>query len=285
MFQILVFAVSFAFAGPLPEDIDLMQMEPWERASETLLKGPQGCYEWVGKASYKYQFGERGSTNGEQLFVGRTIDGVWSELHIQSLGDYDTRRKKPDSVSYRERPLFVPLMGQVKERTEDKEKRDQQESNAKVTAVVDGDGASAEVSNEGEVQNIIQRFFDSLEGGVEYSYAEWDDKTDAVLLHRYVPLNDARTPPEAHVVVAFPGGGLFPSRLSVEFPAVFKLGTFPVRLAVKGAVIDLVVKRVGDQFYPSAERYSASMSFMGIHFSSAQTITYLKAFECQADGP
>jgi hypothetical protein len=283
-----------AVAGPMPSSVDLFAVEGWEAAANRVMKGPEGCIEWVGEASYSYNVAGFGGVNGRQIFAGRTVDGVWSPLYIKSLGQTVQWNNDAPYTRYQETRMFTPLMGQIREsergsRSRDEESDADKDSTKKSEVVVDSKvskqdrsvsvGVSFESS--GEAVNLVANFLDGLEGRVESIFAEWKPEIDSVVLNRIVPIKDKRKSSNAHIRATFPNGQERPTRVVVSISKPFSVGSFPRKAKVKKANIDLRVSQVGQLLYPTDEAYTLEASYMGISVVANQTIHYRSARKCE----
>ena len=106
-------ASALAFASP-PPNVDLEDIDKWEDAAEALLDLPNGCWEWVGQASWDWNTG-RYATRGDAVFAGKTQDGVWGDVHLQPLGELlEDRRGNVARVYERSEARFTPLVGKLR---------------------------------------------------------------------------------------------------------------------------------------------------------------------------
>jgi hypothetical protein len=271
-----------AIAGSMPSSVDLFAVEGWEAAANRVMKGPEGCIEWVGEASYSYKVLGLGGVNGRQIFAGRTIDGVWSPLYIKSLGQTVQWKNDDPYIRYQETRMFTPLMGQIRESERGSRERDE-ESEVIVDSKVSRKNRSVSVSfqSSGEAVNLVANFLDGLEGRVESIFAEWKSDIDSVVLNRIVPIKDKRKSSNAHIRATFPNGQERPTRVVVSISKPFNVGTFPKKAKVKKANIDLRVSQVGQLLYPTDEAYTLEVSYMGIPVVANQTIHYRSARKCE----
>lgn len=242
-----------ALAGP-PSPEALEDPYEWVEAADTLLHGPPGCWEVVGEAVWNHDLGQFGFTRGSAVFVGRLVDGVWSELTISSLGEEWKEFREPERFGYRDgEQAFLPLLGQ-----------------------------HPDADDEGNTQpeNIVEEVLRELSGNAEYAWATWDAERDAVVLTRVVPIAERANAPEVTMTVTFPRGGTVASHALVTFPERFVVHPMPP-VVIRNARVELRGKQVGDAMFPSAEAYSAELRVLGFRFNSAQTIRYRNVVRCQ----
>jgi hypothetical protein len=281
---IFLLTMLSAVAGPMPSSVDLFAVEGWEAATNRVMKGPEGCIEWVGEASYSYKVAGFGGVTGRQIFAGRTVDGVWSPLYIKSLGQTVQWNNDEPYTRYQETRMFTPLMGQIRESERGSRERDE-ESEVVVDSKVSSKNRSVSVGvsfkSSGEAVNLVANFLDGLEGRVESIFAEWKPGIDSVVLNRIVPIKDKRKSSNAHIRATFPNGQERPTRVVVSISKPFSVGSFPRKAKVKKANIDLRVSQVGQLLYPTDEAYTLEVSYMGFSVVANQTIHYRSARKCE----
>jgi hypothetical protein len=238
-----------------PANVTPDAAEVYEKASGALLTGPMGCWEVVGRASYRWDAGRFGYATGDAIFVGRLNEGVWEGFLVRSLGeDQQWRAQMPRHVFPHDESRFVPLVGKFKSRQVD----------------LDHDGLG---------DNVLDAAFDKLGTDVDYSWSEWDDRRSGVVLHRAVPFGEDTDAPEATMSVFFPGGALLPENVDVQFPQSFSVPG--LRLArVKNATAHVRGKVAGGQVFPEAETFSFDVGFLGVAGTAAQSIAYQSFRPC-----
>jgi hypothetical protein len=260
-----LFASLSAAASPPPE-LDLGLVHQWEAAADRFLDLPAGCWEWVGRASWDWDGGRFGATSGETAFAGRTTDSRWSGVHLEPLGEMTRGRGEGSMhrVYDAENARFAPLFGNLAG------------GRVRVSGAENDEGG--ELIENAEASNVLREAIDQIGGDAETSWVEWDDARGGVILRRTFPLKEDPKQ-EAAVAVFFPGGALLPTSLDVTFPALFKQGRFP-RWSVRGAKISMRTHIANGQTFPASEAFSFDASFLGFHFSGAQTIQYRHATRC-----
>ncbi len=262
MLQLLVRA-SFA---AMPASVDLDDVGRWEDHADALTEMPDGCWEWVGDASWAWDVGRFGGSKGDAVFAGRTSDGVWGSLLLRPLGEEKWEgRDLPLRVYDVREARFAPLVGKL--------------VGSRVT-VAGPDGkplADAGLEENAEASNTLREALDELTGEAYSSWAEWDDLRGGVVLHRMMPLEDGND--EVAVAIFFPGGGLLPTELDLDFPESFRTGSIP-KWTVRDAEVHVRGTIHGDRVFPSSETFTFGFSVLGWKFSGAQTVRYRHAARC-----
>lgn len=244
-----------ALAEP-PAGLDLEDPTPWEEASRHLLDGPPGCWEIVGVATWDHDLARWGYSRGSQAFVGRLDDGVWSGLHIESLGEVYKEGKEQEFRGYPDEQRFVPLLGQLPKAGSDQD------------------------DDEEAPDNIVRRVLRELQGEARYTWAKWDDAQNAVVYTEVIPVGDKSNAPEINVDTIFPEGGTSPRSAKVVFPERIKVKRGFPSVTAHNAVVELRGVEAGGFVFPAAEAYSAELHIMGFVFESAQTIRYKSIRPC-----
>lgn len=255
----------------VPDRVDVDNLEHWETGMNRLLDGPDGCWELVGKASWRWDFGRFGSSRGDAAFIGRIRSGEWEGFHVQSMGE-DQRssgRQGKTQRIYEDELRFAPMFGKL--------------SRATVTATSDSDGSEVEVETDAQRTpgNILRAVLDELGTNVEWSYAQWDNLDQVVRYTRTVPLGKGARAQETDILVTFPEGGPLPNELEVVFPDAFKRGTVP-RITIENAKVELRGRPYGSDVLPVAETVRFDVGVLGFNFSAGQTIEYVRATPCAA---
>jgi hypothetical protein len=251
-----------------PAGVDLNDLDAWEVAAERIIDLPDGCWEWVGQASWDWDVGRWGKSQGDAAFAGKTVDGVWGEVALQPLGELRRERRGTEARVYSDEPRFAPLVGKL--------------HGARITVARDADDQDEEaraVEENVEAVNVLRRALDRIAADAFTSSAEWDDARGGVVLHRSIPLAEGRSE-EIAFDVFFPSGGTIPSQVDLMFPARFATGKLP-RWTIRDAEVHLrgVVK--GDAVFPSSEAFRFDFGFLGFRFHGAQTIVYKRIRRCQ----
>jgi hypothetical protein len=128
-----------------------------------------------------------------------------------------------------------------------------------------------------EASNTLRNALDELTGTAYSSWAEWDDLRGGVVLHRMMPLEAGND--EVAVLIFFPGGGLLPTEVDLDFPDSFRAGSLP-RWTVKDAEVHIRGTIHGDKVFPSSETFSFGFAVLGRKFHGAQTVRYRHAARC-----
>lgn len=255
---------ALALAGP-PAGIDLEDPVPWGDAASTLLDGPPGCWEVVGKAAWSYRIGRLGSLDGTAAFVGRLEDGVWSELRVEPLGEVVVERDGTESRIYPTERHFAPLMGRH------------------VPTEVSVSAGDDEVRTEsrridGDPVNGVREALDELTEAVETSYVSWDDERDGLELVRTMVLQGSGK--EVLERTFFPGGQTAPVAQELEFPSAFSVHAVPP-VRVHDARVRLRSRVRGGVAFPLTEVLTLQVKTLGITSDLAQTVTYYSYLGCE----
>lgn len=261
------FLLAHAFAR-VPAHVDLDDLDRWERSAETVLDGPAGCWEIVGQATWDWDIGRFGANRGDAVFAGRLQDGVWSELHVVSLGELarDAGKRAQEVQQYAQEARFAPLVGKLHGRR------------VRVTTRDD-----AELLSETPT-NLVRNAMNELGGSVDTSWTQWDEARQDVILHRSVPIGSGSRAPEARVEVRFPGGEDLPASLDVVFPDKFYRGTLP-RWRIEHAEVHVRGRVSQGTVFPTSEAFRFDFGFLGFTFHGAQTIVYKSAVRCKVTAP
>jgi len=252
--------------GGAPESVDLEALDRWENGVDRLLDGPSGCWEVVGKATWSWNFGRLGESSGGAAFVGVLREGVWSELHVEALGESRRGRGRDATTDrvYEDVVRFAPVLGRV-----DPEKFGRP-----------SDRRSGMEGRGGGPGNLLRTTLDGLGGEAETSYAQWDLERKGVMYTRFVPIGKGGDAKDTEMSVFFPDGQALPVSLDVVFPERFRRGGIP-SATISDAVVELRGKVQGDQLYPIAEAVRFNVSVLGFRFNAGQTIRYLQFAPCK----
>ena len=240
MLMFLAALSATALAGsPVDQDASAYEAR-WQMIQD----GPAGCWEVTGRATWSWDAGIRGASQGDSMFVGHLEDGVWKDFLVKSLGeDQRDRAGTVNRVFQHGEQTFVPLVGRMPTHLT---------------------GLTAD-------SNALSWTLKKLGGDVEFADAENDEARGGVILNRTVPLDGATEPVKMEVF--FPGGGSLPSTLKVRFPESFSLPSF--RLAkVRDARALIRGRAFNGEVVPEAETFSFDAGVLGVHVVAAQTIRY-----------
>lgn len=255
-------APALALAS-VPPNIDLEDIDRWETAAEYILDLPQGCWEWVGQASWDWETGKFNS-RGDAVFAGKTNNGLWGEVHLQPLGELLSEpRGTANHVYERQNARFAPLVGRL--------------HGGRV--IVSGDEEAQTLAEEAEAINVLRSALERISGDAFTSWAEWDDARGGVVLNRAIPLAEGRSE-EILVAIYFPSGGEVPSLLDVTFPAKFRTGKWP-GFSVRDAEVHVRGLIRGSYVYPSSEAFKFDYRFLGFRYHGAQTVVYKRISRCE----
>ena len=251
-------AVLFLLFAGVPEGLDLEEVTPWEERSGQLLAGPPGCWEIVGNASWNYDFSPFGTSKGDAVFVGRLDEGVWTDFHVEPLGEVRTRGKRgePEEV-FSMRRRFQPMLGRMERPPAEDEEEERDPLNA------------------------LEASLEELGRDVEISWLTWDDEGGDLVLHREIPVGDAGKA-RAKVQTRFRGGASVPSHLAVRFDQPFMVGELPRRAKVTSAEVQLFARGFRGHAIPSKESARFTISVLGLSMGGAQSIAYRKASPCRS---
>lgn len=266
-----MWALSAVALAGAPAGVDLEDLDRWEDAAEHILDLPDGCWEWVGEASWDWDVGRFGSSRGDVAFAALTRDGEWSEVELKPLGEVvRERRSDVELLQYSQDPRFAPLVGRLK--------------GARVTvAGAPVDAEETKLDENAESSNVLRRVLDRLSGDAYTSWAEWDEPRGGVVLHRSLPLAEG-SKEEVAVQVFFPNGDATPSALDVAFPATFAAGRLP-RWTIRDAEVHVRAAVSGGRVFPSSEAFKFGFGVLGFRFTGAQTVVYRRVTRCASDAP
>lgn len=241
--------VANAWSAP-PAHIPHDDPEPWEDAWSAIIDGPPGCWEVVGKASWRYEGGRFGGIAGDSVFVGRLQDGEWRDIIHRSLGEKQRRRKETRHVYPHDETRFAPLVGKRR---------------------------PSLLGEQDDGQQIIAAMAESWGGRTMTLWSRWEDDAEAVVLRRSLSLGTSGD--EAEMKVHFPQGELYPLRMKIDFPERFRL---PDRrlVTIRDAHAEIRAQQVGGMVFPESETFSFEARVLGFKATGAQTITYQSFRAC-----
>ena len=275
----MLIGLAIVAYAALPDGVDLERTEVWDAGARAALYGPPWCWEVVGRATWDYDAGRFGSAKGDAVFVGRLVDGVWSDVHIEPLGEQVRERRQETELVFSSEPRLVPLLGQLDDSSFYEPTGPESPADA-----AEADERKKKRSKPEEPQgpeNVIEQVFSELHGGAETVWAAWREANQSVEVIRVVPLSKGQRPHEAEVRVRFPNGGTEPDRVDILFPPQFLVGDGPVRARVEGARVEATVRPLaGGASFPAAEAYSFSAHVFGFGFTGAHSIQYTSAVRC-----
>ncbi len=250
-----VLGLATAAHAGAPAGVVADDPEPYEDAWSALVDGPPGCWEVVGRATWRYDGGRFGGVTGDAVFVGRLDDGAWQDFLIRSLGEDQRRGRSQERRAYpHDETRFVPLVGRRKPSMLAR----QDEGDQVIAAMVEGWGSSTM----------------SL-------YSQWDDEQSAVVLHRGLPIGGGDSE-EADMQVVFPEGAPVPASMRIVFPDRFRLPNRRI-VAIHNADARIRARQAGGMTFPDAETFSFEARVLGFQFSGAQTIDYQTFRPCGED--
>ncbi|MCO4746175.1 MAG: hypothetical protein KC912_15365 [Proteobacteria bacterium] len=280
----LLLLAGLALAGP-PEGVDLEDTARWEKGVDAMLDGPSGCWEVVGRATWNHDFGRFYKTRGDAAFVGKLVDGVWTDFAVQPMGEVRKEREKVEKTVYDEDQMFFPLLGKVERREREQSDEDEGKRSRRSNRRRSRDEDESASSDDGDrlARNALTESLNSLSEDVEYSWAKWDEETGHVVLERVVPLKGGGSS-EARLSARFPDGGSVPTRMTVTFPESFMTNNTPAA-RVQDAVVQLRGRAVDGEVFPSAEAFSLGIGVLGFRFHMAQTIRYTDVHTCLRPPP
>jgi len=228
-----------------------------------MLNGTAGCWELVGHAKWNWRFGRFGETRGEAVFAGRLEEGVWTDFHIEPLGEISRRRRQEERLVYGDERRFAPLVGKLMTSGKpEKAKR----------------GAERNETSE-EPRNVLRRTLDEIGSLVSTSWASWDNERSGVVYHTSVPLGGGGRAPEVTLEAFFPNGGNWATELDVVFPERFHLERRFSPL-VHDANVQLRARIHDNRVFPTGESFRFGFRVLGIGMSGAQSIDYTHASRC-----
>jgi len=264
--MLFLHSVAAAWAA-MPAEVDLNDVLRWEDHAEDLLDMPEGCWEWVGEASWNWDVGRFGGSRGDAVFVGRTEDGHWGSLVLQPLGEERREGKDlPVRVYDVREARFAPLTGSLVG------------SKVTVTTVDGRTSDEAGMDENAEASNMLRTTLERLGAGSSSSWVEWDEARGGVVLHRAVSLDGAA---DVDAAVFFPGGGTVPTAVDLTFPETFRAGSFP-KWTIRNAEVHLRGQAHAGQAFPESETFSFEFALLGWRFTGAQTVKYLHTKRCPA---
>lgn len=253
--------LSVALGAP-PESIDLSVVDKWNDGAEAMLNGANGCWELVGHAKWDWRFGRFGETRGEAVFAGRLEDGIWTDFHVEPLGELSRRRRQEERLVYSDERHFAPLVGKLPPReTQEQSRRSKEETSE-------------------EPRNVLRQTLEEIGSLVSTSWASWDEARSGVVYHTSVPIGEGSRAPEIEIKAYFPDGGDWATEQDIQFPPTFRLSR-PLSPVVRDASVHLRSRIHQNQVFPSSESFRFGFQVLGFEMSGAQSIQYTHASRCR----
>ncbi|MFT4628572.1 MAG: hypothetical protein ACI8PZ_007268, partial [Myxococcota bacterium] len=207
----LLLVAGLALAGPRPPTVDTDEVMAWDDATQAVLAGPSGCWDFTGEVQLTASthvapslFGgaapERHAFSGP--FEGRLDEQAWTrfEYRVQPADDDDPEISVP----------IFPLIGTIDPRIVNRERLGEPEETD--DSITFGDTGDATISfTSMKPLGLLSDALDEWAGSVATSVAQWDVDRDGVVLLRDVPIRDEARAPSAELAVFFPDGGLQPT--------------------------------------------------------------------------
>lgn len=255
-----------ALAGAEVPDLD--DPAGWEAAAPALQAGPPGCYEVVGRASWRHDLGRWGATRGDAVFAGRLEDGVWGGLRVWPTGEVTERRGEEGTETFAEAVRFAPMIGRVRGLQvmldDDRELVVRRSRDARIDPV-----------------NTVEDVLGRLSDDVETSWVTWDAEAGAVVLERTTVAG--RSEAEVRTRTRFPEGGLVADAVDVELIGTYvHRGFVPAR--VDALEVHLRAHVDGDRALPAAEAVRFELALPLVRLVAAQTIEYTHVSPCRSVG-
>lgn len=272
----LLALILAAHAEPPSREL-LDDLDRWERGQDAFLDGPPGCWDLTGNVRQVvtlHQPPDRFSAARHEQFPmvgtvkGRMIDGLWQGKKLEQ----DT---KPEGHPHEFDVPVYPLFGTFPE--------DPNAPKAEETFTVSvGESGGAQIGGSiGQSVNVLREAVEEWSGSVETSLAQWDEAQQAVLYLRELPLSDEDDRP-IQVTVRFPAAGERADRIDAVWPALIKLGQWPVRFTIRDAQMHAVGHPHQDVVLPWAESLSFVGGGLGYTFGYEQAVTWRSATPCSA---
>jgi hypothetical protein len=253
--------VAIAWSG-VPADVDLEAVEMWDDASQDLRKGPDGCWDLVGVASWNWDLGRFAEYRGTAAFAGRLKDHVWVDFHLEPLGEVSRNGPKAEALKrYEAAQRFAPLFGRL----------------YGGRASVSDDGVETEVDKGSSPGNLLVSAMDELSGDTATAWTTWDDDAKAVILHEALPTTKKA---EILVTTSFPNGDSVPVAQDFDFPDRFPVGAGLLTAWVHDGEAHLRGRAHNGQVFPEMEAFSFRARAAGFAFSGAQTVVYQHIKAC-----
>ena len=236
--------VALAGAPPNLEDIDT-----WEVAAGRLIDGPAGCWEVVGEASWNYEIGKHRSARGDAVFVGRLVAGIWTDIHIEPLGEDVVSRDAPKQRRiYHDVQRFIPLIGRVSPLGEEAED---------------------------EPRNQLRAALEELEHRTQSSWITTEE--GRVQLHRAIPIRGKKS---ARITTDFGPESDAPTAWDAAFPSGFRVPNQKLPITISDAEIHLRGRPSGESVFPTAEAYRFTLRMLGFRLQASQTVSYRRFTAC-----
>jgi hypothetical protein len=259
----MLWLLGLALAG----DVDVDDLDHWQRDTDAMLKGPAGCWDFTGGGQvvialytpagmWSRAEEHRSTTTG--TFTGTLDDGVWRDVKFAT-----TTQEGMLETDFE--PSFLFGVREEKE--------------ASATATSPSSGAA-------DAANFIDRLLDSIDPATTTSYAQWTEDHSIVEFVQHVPLDDSRRPKELTIRTQFPEGGRA-TAIDALFPRRFQLGDIadediPVRVTLMDGQAHLRSQAFGDLVLPGAETLSMVVGILGFTVGYEQRVVYNSAQKCTA---
>lgn len=283
---------TLALAAPPPPGLDVdAGLATWEARAQALLAGPTGCWELSGTVELaasgyvpatRWTRPDRHDHHLAGPFTARIEGGTWTRF------DYTLRPLDPDAdddQSY-EIPVW-PLLGRATEKPVKAPDADADGTDAPEggTTLSIGTGGVAVSDQGGAAMNTLHRVLDAIDPATATSYAQWDERADAVALFQDFPLTDGRNADVITLRTGIPHAGPLATTLDVTFPGRVKVGDGLVKATIfdaQGHVRTQVVTAPDgtSTALPTLESLSLGLGALGFTIGYEQTIRYVEARPC-----
>lgn len=269
----------------LGNEVDVEDLGHWQRQTDVMLQGPEGCWAFTGGGVVKlalYTPASAFSRAGEKeysatgTFSGILREGIWTELKFEdsrrNTSAEDTEGTTVEVRNGRFDMEFEPSLMFGK-----RPKRD------------GGEDATAATSA-AEAANFVDRLLERIDPSITTSYAQWDADHTVVEFVQSVPFSEKARSKEVVLRTLFPEGGagtavdaIFPRRINLTELAEEDGDKPPFKIVLMDAQAHLRSTTVNDVVLPGAETMSAIVGALGFTIGWEQRVVYKSARECTAE--
>jgi hypothetical protein len=286
-------------AGPMPEGLDLEDIDAWEARALALADGPQGCWSLRGEFETRgaiyipssfFSQPDSDTRSVQGTFEGTIVDGEWTRFVYSVPLAADASKDALDaSNKIRLRPIVGIFKSSVMTRNPDDippslavEEASEEGEDAGVSVTVEeGDESDEEGDASRERSNLLRASVeDWWDSSISTSYMRWDAERDGAVMVMEVPVSDSRRAEAVMLSAFFPGGGLIATQIDSILPHRLPVGDGIIKGKVMNGQLHLQGRVIGGLLLPTSESWSAVFGFLGFTWGYEQRIAYTSAQEC-----
>lgn len=277
-----------ALAGPMPDGLDLEDIDAWEARAFALSDGPKGCwnvrgeFETRGAIYLPSSIFTRPATESRVTrgtFAGTIQNGEWTHFVYSVPINPDS---SADEIEAAEGVWLRPIVGTLQSSVVLRDPGDIPPSMVEAEPEED-DGVSVEMDDSTPrvrpnlIRASVEEWWDS---SISTSYMRWDADRDGAVMVMEVPVNDTRRSDAVMLSAFFPGGGLNATQIDSILPRRLPVGDGVIKGKVMNGQLHLKGQIAGGHLLPTSESWSAVFGALGFTGGYEQRIAYTSAQEC-----